>query len=42
MALSDPVRINNSIYQAAEAAAAPQGRSTAQQIAHWARLGRAL
>ena len=40
MALSVPVRIDNDVYQSAKAAAPSMDRSAAQQVSHWARLGR--
>ncbi len=40
MALSNPIRIDDDIYQSARAAAPNMDRSAAQQVSHWARLGR--
>ncbi|MCY3806134.1 MAG: hypothetical protein OXG91_06530 [bacterium] len=42
MAASIPVRIDNDIYASAKAAAPSMDRSAAQQISHWARIGREL
>lgn len=42
MALSIPIRIDNDVYLSAKAAAEVMDRSAAQQVAHWARLGREL
>ena len=42
MAQSAPIRIDGELYAAAKAVAASQDRSAAQQIAHWARVGREL
>jgi hypothetical protein len=42
MALSPPTRIDDDVYADARATAAAMSRSVAQQISHWARLGRAL
>ena len=42
MALSIPIRIDNDIYLSAKATAEVMDRSAAQQVAHWARLGREL
>lgn len=39
---STPVRIDDEIYAEATEVAAVMSRSTAQQIAHWARIGREL
>jgi len=39
---SVPVRIDEELYEAARRAAGRMSRSTAQQIAHWARIGREL
>ncbi len=35
-----PTRIDNDLFEAARAAGALYSRSAAQQLAHWARLGR--
>lgn len=37
-----PVRLSDDLYDVAAEAAATMSRSTAQQIAHWARLGKAV
>lgn len=42
MATSTPIRIEEEIFAAAKAVAPTQDRSIAQQIAHWARIGRAV
>ena len=42
MKTSTPIRIDNELYSAAAAVARLMSRSTAQQIAHWARVGREL
>ena len=42
MALSPPTRIDHDVYAAARDAGAVMSRSTAQQLSHWARLGREL
>ncbi len=42
MKTSTPVRIDNELYAAAAAIARLMSRSAAQQIAHWARIGREL
>ncbi|ACV80793.1 TA system antitoxin ParD family protein [Nakamurella multipartita] len=39
---SPPTRLPDDLYEAARRAAAVASRSTAQQIAHWARVGREL
>ena len=39
---SQPTRLPADVYDAAVAASAVTSRSTAQQIAHWARIGREL
>lgn len=39
---SPPTRIPDDLYEAARREAVRASRSTAQQIAHWARLGREL
>jgi hypothetical protein len=36
---SQPLRIDDNVYQAAKRAASTQDRTTAQQVTHWARLG---
>ena len=35
-----PTRIADDVYESAQAVSAQEGRSTAEQINHWARLGR--
>jgi len=40
MATSSPIRIDDEIHASAKLVAEVQSRSTAQQIAHWARIGR--
>lgn len=42
MALSPPTRIESDVYAAAQVAGAVHDRSTAQQVTHWARIGREL
>lgn len=37
-----PTRVDQALFDAAAAAGALQSRSAAQQLAHWARIGRAL
>lgn len=37
-----PAHVDRELWDAAEAAGAPHGRSAAQQLAHWSRIGRAL
>lgn len=39
---STPVRIDADLYEEASSAASVMHRSTAQQIVHWARIGREL
>ena len=39
---SIPTRVDDDLFAAAKAAGALQSRSAAQQITHWARLGRQL
>jgi len=39
---STPVRIDTELYEEASSAASVMSRSTTQQIAHWARIGREL
>src|SRR5881394_1846291 len=39
---STPTRVDQSLFEAARAAGALYSRSAAQQLAHWARLGREL
>jgi hypothetical protein len=39
---SPPTRLPDDLYQAAKSTAAVNSRSAAQQIAHWARIGREL
>jgi len=38
--MSMPTRIDAELYEAAKATGAAQSRSAAQQITHWARIGR--
>src|SRR5690606_38191371 len=42
MALSPPTRVESDVYAAAQAAGSMHARSTAQQLTHWARIGREL
>lgn len=42
MALSPPTRVEADVYAAAQAAGSVHARSTAQQLTHWARIGREL
>lgn len=42
MSKNTPVRIDQDLYDDASCTASVQSRSIAQQIAHWARIGRAL
>lgn len=42
MATSPPTRVDADVYAAAQHAAARMSRSTAQQISHWARIGREI
>ncbi len=42
MATTSPTRIDDELYAAAKAEGAVMSRSAAQQIAHWARVGREL
>lgn len=42
MATSSPVRIDDDVHASAKIMASVMSRSTAQQIAHWARIGREL
>ncbi len=42
MPLSIPIRIDDGIYASAKAAAPSMDRSAAQQVSHWARIGREL
>ena len=42
MKTSTPIRIDAELYAAATAVAPVMSRSTTQQIAHWARIGREL
>lgn len=37
-----PTRIDGDLYEAAKAVGAAESRSAAQQISHWARIGREL
>ena len=39
---STPIRIDRELYRAATSVAPMMSRSTTQQIAHWARIGREL
>lgn len=40
MAATSPIRIDDELYLAAKAGGALLSRSAAQQVAHWARVGR--
>lgn len=40
--MSMPTRIDTELFEAARAVGAVQSRSAAQQLAHWARIGREL
>lgn len=42
MGTTSPARIDDGVYASAKLAGEVHGRSAAQQIAHWARLGREL
>ena len=42
MAANTPTRIDDDVFAAAKAAGAAQSRSAAQQVNHWARIGRQL
>ena len=42
MATSSPIRIDDDVHASARLMASVMSRSTAQQIAHWARIGREL
>jgi hypothetical protein len=42
MATTSPTRIDDELYNSAKLVAEIMSRSTAQQIAHWARIGREL
>ncbi len=42
MAVSTPIRIDADIHASAKAVAVERSRSTAQQVSHWARIGREL
>ncbi|WP_256973558.1 ParD-like family protein [Rhodococcus sp. NCIMB 12038] len=42
MAATSPTRIDNEIYASAKLVGGRMSRSAAQQIAHWARIGREL
>ncbi len=42
MATTSPTRIDDELYASAKIVAPLMSRSTAQQIAHWARIGREL
>ena len=42
MATSSPIRIADDVHASAKLMASVMSRSTAQQIAHWARIGREL
>lgn len=40
--MSMPTRVDTDLFEAARAVGAVQSRSAAQQLAHWARIGREL
>ena len=40
--MSNSLRVSSALFEAAASAGAALDRSTAQQVEHWARLGRAL
>lgn len=42
MATTSPTRIDDDLYASARLAGEAQSRSAAQQVAHWARLGREI
>jgi DUF1009 family protein len=42
MATTSPIRIDDDLYASAKAVGALMSRSAAQQLAHWARIGREL
>ncbi len=42
MASTSPIRIDDELYASAAAVAPLMSRSAAQQVTHWARIGRAL
>ena len=42
MATSSPIRIDDDVHASAKLMASVMSRSTAQQVAHWARIGREL
>ena len=42
MATSSPIRIDDDVHASARLMASVMSRSTAQQVAHWARIGREL
>src|SRR4051812_10400856 len=42
MTANSPTRIDDDLFEAAKATAATQSRSAAQQVNHWARIGRQL
>ncbi len=42
MALSNPIRIDDGIYASAKAVALAMDCSAAQQVSHWARIGREM
>lgn len=42
MATSMPIRIDEELYDSAKVVGAQMSRSAAQQVAHWARIGREL
>jgi len=42
MATTSPTRIDDDLYASAKAVGALMSRSAAQQLAHWARIGREL
>jgi hypothetical protein len=42
MATTSPARIDDELYASAKLAGSVQSRSAAQQVAHWARIGREI
>lgn len=42
MKTTNPIRVDSELYAAARSIAPTMSRSTAQQIVHWARIGREL
>ena len=42
MATTSPIRVDDELYASAKSEGALMSRSAAQQIAHWARIGREL